>query len=134
MEDKELTVRRWLTKAQHDLLTAKTMLGAELCPTEVVCFHCQQCAEKMLKAFLVLRDHDFPKTHDLKGLLNMCAEHNPEFATLSAEAAGLTDYAVQPRYVDDWRDIPVDEAAEAVRLAERVMAFVAGKLELSNEE
>ena len=111
MDDKELTINRWRLKAQHDLLTAKTMLGAESHPTDVVCFHCQQCAEKMLKAYLVLQDRDFPKTHDIRNLLDICADHDLEFGTLCSEAASLTDYAVQPRYVDDWRDIPVDEAA-----------------------
>lgn len=128
MDDKELTIHRWRLKAEHDLLTARTMLEDEAHPTDVVCFHCQQCAEKMLKAYLVLQDRDIPRTHDLRNLLDMCADHDPEFKALCSEAANLTDYAVQPRYVDDWRDIPLDEAAEAVQHAERFMVLVSGKL------
>ena len=133
MDDKELTVQRWQIKAQHDLLTARTMLGAELHPTDVVCYHCQQCAEKMLKAYLVMRDCDFPKTHDLRNLLDLCADHDPEFKTLRSEAENLTDYAVQTRYVDDWRDIPVEEATEAVQYAEQFMVFVSAKLRVAKE-
>ncbi|MGD0091260.1 MAG: HEPN domain-containing protein [Planctomycetota bacterium] len=133
MDDKELTVRRWVTKAEHDLLTARTMLGTETPPADVVCFHCQQCAEKTLKAFPVLRDQDFPKTHDLKELLVLCERHDAGFATLRDNAAGLTDYAVQPRYADDWRDIPVDEASKALALARHAMEFVLPRLRLFSE-
>jgi hypothetical protein len=40
----------------------------------------------------------------------------------------LTDYAIQPRYADDWRDIPVDEAGKALALARQIMEFVLPEL------
>ena len=43
-------------------------------------------------------------------------------------ARELTDYAVEVRYVDDWRDISLDEAVDAVHKAESAMAFVKGRL------
>lgn len=45
MDDKRLTVERWLVKAERDLRTARTLIGGEDAPTDVVCFHCQQAAE-----------------------------------------------------------------------------------------
>jgi HEPN domain-containing protein len=33
--------------------------------TEISVFHCQQCAEKALKAYLVAHELDPPKIHDL---------------------------------------------------------------------
>jgi len=68
-------VRRWVEKAENDLRTADYVLGMEQdCPTDVVCFHCQQCAEKYPKALLVSFGIAFPKTHDLVVLVNLLGE------------------------------------------------------------
>ena len=55
-EQPEITsvVRGWVEKAEHDLRNAEYVLSMEHdCPTDTVCFHCQQCAEKYLKALLL---------------------------------------------------------------------------------
>lgn len=47
-------IRGWVAKAEHDLRNAEYVLTlTEACPTDTVCFHSQQCAEKYLKALLV---------------------------------------------------------------------------------
>ena len=48
--------RDWVGKAENDFINAvhTLKLGADG-PTDTVCFHCQQCVEKYLKALLVLR-------------------------------------------------------------------------------
>ena len=132
MDDKRITIERWLVKADRDLQTARTMLRADPAPTDVVCFHSHQCAEKCLKAFLVAVDQDFPKTHDLQRLLQFCASHDEQFAELSECAIALTDYGVETRYVDEWRDIPSEEADEAVARAVQVRGFVLGKLAIED--
>lgn len=43
----------WLRKADNDLLNAENNLAATRAPWDTVCFHAQQAAEKVLKAFLV---------------------------------------------------------------------------------
>jgi HEPN domain-containing protein len=65
---------RALAKAENDLKTAAhtLKLGAD-CPTDAVCFHAQQTVEKYLKALLVLRGIDFPKTHDIEELTGLVA-------------------------------------------------------------
>ncbi len=67
-----VVVREWIEKADNDLKTAAhtIKLGAD-CPTDTVCFHAQQCVEKYLKALLVLRRCDFPRTHDLERLRDL---------------------------------------------------------------
>jgi HEPN domain-containing protein len=44
--------RQWIAKAHNDLLTVENNLNAEQIPFDTVCFHCQQAAEKFLKAKL----------------------------------------------------------------------------------
>jgi len=61
--------RQWLAKAENDLLNADNNLQAESIPYDTVCFHCQQAAEKLLKAYLVDRGVQPPFTHDLLLLL-----------------------------------------------------------------
>jgi HEPN domain-containing protein len=68
----QMEVTRWVEKAEHDLRNAEYVSGlTEDCPTDTVCFHCQQCAEKYLKALLVWRNVAFPRTHDLVVLLSL---------------------------------------------------------------
>jgi len=134
MDDKAVTVKRWLVRAAHDLRTAEIMLAQPDAPTDIVCFHCQQCAEKALKAWLVSVERDFPKTHDLQRLLSLCAESDEGFARMEECTIALADYAVETRYVDDWREIPQQEAAEAVQSARMAIAFVRGKLGLNEAE
>ncbi len=104
------------------------MLGVEDTPTDVVCFHSQQGAEKALKAYLVRMDHDFPKMHDLLTLMGLCRSHDEEFLRIADALKFLDDYAVETRYPDDWREIPREEAARALHEAESVLGFVRGKL------
>ena len=62
-------VLEWVVKAENDLLNAAhTLKLGRRCPTDTVCFHAQQCAEKYVKALLVFRGVDFPRTHDLEVL------------------------------------------------------------------
>jgi HEPN domain-containing protein len=49
-------------------------------------FHCQQAAEKALKAFLTFHDQPFRKTHDLASLGKQCANID---ATLEARKSAL---------------------------------------------
>lgn len=63
---------KWFMKAENDLLSIQNNLAAVEVPADVCCFHAQQAAEKYLKAYLISRQIKFPKTHDLKALLNLC--------------------------------------------------------------
>lgn len=128
MDEKTLSVSRWLAKASNDLLTAETMLVAAQPTPDTICFHAQQCAEKCLKAFLVLKDQDIKRTHDLVRLLEYCLPFDTSFETLRDSAIILTDYPVETRYPDDWRDISVEEAQEAVTQAKKFSEFVRGKI------
>jgi HEPN domain-containing protein len=58
---------QWLAKAQDVLLAAQRLFNNHH-PKQVyiISYHCQQCAEKSLKAFLLFKDYDFPYTHDLE--------------------------------------------------------------------
>ena len=61
-------------------------------------FHAQQAAEKALKAWLNLHGVAYPKTHDLRLLMNLLRTQASEDCEPFVELADLTDFAVQFRY------------------------------------
>lgn len=126
---KRAATRRWLEKAEHDLLAAKVLLHEMPALTDAICFHCQQAAEKSLKAYLVFHDRHVPKIHDLSSLVSECGRIDGSFHTLNDALADLTEYAVDSRYATAAGEIPLLEAQEAFASAEKCMAFVKGKIE-----
>jgi len=63
MVDAELIeVRQWLLKARRDLESAKVLFDRKLNDTSV--YHCQQAAEKSLKAYLAWHKVPLIKIHD----------------------------------------------------------------------
>ena len=113
-------VQEWVEKAENDLRNAAfTLKMRDRCPTDTVCFHAQQCVEKHLKAFLVLKAINFPKTHDIEELVNLSPPKCRPKLT-SEEQRRLTDYATVTRYPGDYEPIPLAEARRAVGVARRV--------------
>ena len=62
--------REWVGKGEHDYLAAGELHGSRIRLPDQVCFHCQQAAEKYLKALLEELNQPVPKTHDLELLLD----------------------------------------------------------------
>ena len=69
---------------------------------DTIRFHCQQCAEKYLKARLQEAGHRFPKTHDLAALLSMLLTIEPAWQTMKPDLTALIDAAVEFRYPNNW--------------------------------
>ena len=94
---KSLT-KEWVEKAESDHTVARIILEENLRLYDQICFHCQQSAEKYLKALLVEADHPVPKTHDLELLLHRLKPFHPELMKLLRGVSRLTDHAVDSRY------------------------------------
>lgn len=88
----------WLDLAEQDLGAAEYLLGMRPVPVEIICYHCEQAAEKMLKGVLVHFDVDPPKTHDLVQLCKLCIGLDERFGQLADSCLELTPYGVQIRY------------------------------------
>ncbi len=111
----------WLRYSYSDLALARVQRSLEIL-LEGLCFHAQQAAEKALKAVLVAKGFPFPKTHNIRTLLDLLPQDvipPPEIE----DAAGLTDYAVMSRYPGDVESVDKEEYLEAVRLAEGVVCW-----------
>lgn len=111
----------WLQFAVADLTLARqeSVSGVML---ELLCFHAQQAAEKSIKAVLVLRKVTFPKTHDLKLLIELLPNDIIRPQVL-LDAVILSDYATVYRYPGMAEQISHDEYHHLVSLAEAVVAW-----------
>lgn len=107
-------LRQWLRKADGDLRAAERLADAPE-DFDAVAFHCQQSAEKYLKARLALTGEDPPRTHDLRRLL--VALQRIETFTPSEETMAdlLTPFGVSVRYPSDDDEPPVVELLAAAR-------------------
>ena len=113
-------VQQWVSMAEEDLSAARTLLRAEPQHLRASVFHAQQASEKFLKALLVERQIEFPRTHDIDDLLDLVATADPSMAESLRLASGLTPYAVQTRYPGIAFVVTEENAREAVSLAEGV--------------
>ena len=68
---------------------------------EVFGFHCQQAAEKMLKAVLAVHQVVYRRTHDLDELLTLLVENNVLVPSVAGQLSLFTAFAVEYRY-DVW--------------------------------
>lgn len=124
MNSPESNFAAWLRKADHDLLNIQNNLGSADIPWDTVCFHAQQAAEKILKAFLVFHGGEVSKTHDLVALLARCVECEAGLAGLESDCRTLTSYGVAARYPDDLFEPGETDSREVVAAAHRVRAAI----------
>jgi HEPN domain-containing protein len=94
---KRLT-REWVRKAESDIEAAHRLTDRTGRFRDQTCFHCQQSAEKYLKAVLQAHGLPFGRTHDLEDLLDALAPVYANFNGLRRGLQFLTQFAVDPRY------------------------------------
>ena len=73
---KKLT-KEWVAKAEADFVVANELRQVQPPVYDARCFHCQQAAEKYLKALLVELGAAVPRTHNLDDLLALLLPHYP---------------------------------------------------------
>ncbi len=110
-------VERWLEKAASDIEAAEQLSAQGGRFREIIAFHCQQAAEKYLKALLVRRQVEFSKTHDIGKLLALVAETDPAVAGSLRGAEALTPFGVEARYPSDAPEVLPGGEAEAIATA-----------------
>jgi HEPN domain-containing protein len=126
MKNREDLARGWWRKGDSDLENARMCVEAER-SLDTACFHAQRAAEKYLKAYLSLRQVDFPLLHNLAALVEICKGEDDSFGQVRPSAESLTPYAVEARYDEDfWPDL--ETARIAVRRATEIREFIAARI------
>jgi HEPN domain-containing protein len=116
---KKLT-REWVQKAEGDYIQATQNYHSDHPVYDGVCFHCQQCAEKYLKALLQELGLTITHTHDLEALRVQLLPHYQSLCSLHRGLEFLTDFAVDVRYPG--KKARKRQATAALRWADRVRA------------
>ncbi len=114
----------WVIKADRDLELAEDMLSNWARYPDLICYHCQQSAEKHLKSLLVFHGSRPRKTHDLRELLDLISDWQPEISSEHYDWAGVVnDYAVIMRYPGRMPDPSHADVLEALAAARFFRAF-----------
>lgn len=121
-------IRQWLIKADHDLRSAERLITGTPPLLDTAVYHCQQAAEKALKAYLTLKDSPFQKIHILSVLIEQCLEFDSSFERIRDVADILTPFATAFRYPGDVLEPEPADAEEAYRLANQVLDFIVQKM------
>ncbi|GBR75546.1 DNA-binding protein [Candidatus Termititenax persephonae] len=119
-----LDYRRWREFAEKDLYAAEHLLNMHPAPYEIICYLCQQAAEKYLKGFLIARTaKEPPHIHDLAVLCKLCEKINPVFSEILYACSELTEYGVQSKYPTDMA-IEKDDVLQAIQDAKTLKSFL----------
>ena len=115
----------WVRYARGNLARAKQEKPAET-PWAYMCFDAEQAAEKAVKAILVLRGIEFPRTHAIGELLGLLSRAGEEIPDELWEADILSGYAAHARYPGEEQPVTEDDYAKAVAAAEKVVLWAEG--------
>ncbi len=125
--DKHKIVNEWLNIAEMDIASAKFLQNMHPLPIEIICYHCQQSAEKYLKGFLAFKENEVLKTHDLLVLNNLCQKYDKDFLSINEECLRLTDYGVNIRYPYPM-DLNKSDMKIALKDSQKIKAFILSKI------
>ena len=101
----EKILKEWMEFAEMDFLTAKHLYEHMYPkPLEIICYHCHQTVEKLLKGVLISRGVTIEKTHDLGLLAEMLQEYTEVDEKYLEICDDLTPYGVKIRYPQELYD------------------------------
>ncbi len=95
------SARQWVAKAQEDLDAVQILSSHPNPPRSMVCFHCQQYVEKLLKALLTVEGIEAPRTHNLRRLNQLAEAFQPQLTLMNDLADKLSAHGVQSCYPDE---------------------------------
>ena len=120
--------KEWVNYSEKDYIAAQFLMTAANPPIEIICYHCQQSAEKLFKAFLIKNDIIPSRTHDLNLLVNECVKIENTISILKKECNRLNDFGVNTRYPNNM-DLELEDAKIALKDAEKIKEFILSKID-----
>jgi HEPN domain-containing protein len=127
MTEAQEIIQEWLLKAEADFKGADHLLATgDQSLYDLVCFHSQQCIEKLMKATLVYYDQRFDKTHNLLELDALLSAVCPFWQASKDDLLFLTRAAVEFRYPGEWAD--ADQANTAFEICTRIKKMLLNHL------
>jgi len=93
----------------------------------IAAFHCQQAAEKLLKALITVGGVEPPHVHDLSELTELAVQGKLDVRPLATDVESISSWAVLTRYPSHGDTPPptVMEISEALSSVKRLRTFAA---------
>lgn len=114
----------WLFHAFEDYLAAEKLHEDERLQS-ICAFHCQQCFEKSLKAFMLYKNRKLFDGHNLTWLCKQAAQEDTDFMRWLTKCTMLNRYYIETRYP---ADIPLtvsyDEADDILACTQEMLLHV----------
>jgi len=111
----------FVKKACQDEALLSEVVSSRAVSDETFGFHCQQAAEKLLKAILSFYDIEFARTHNLRFLMDLLADAGHRLPDEFSDLDALTPYGTLFRY----EDIPADTVIDREGLLKLIKALKA---------
>jgi len=128
-------VDEWIIYAERDyeiaLHLSKTFHPL---PVENICYNCQQATEKAMKGILILHKGDYPRTHDIESLHELCKEAGIDFGLTPSMTRTLTRFAKKSRYPDDVYDFADTDTEIGIKYAEQILTQAREVLDNAKKE
>lgn len=127
-------VKEWLDFAKMDLSSARHLYETFYPrPLQIICYHCQQAAEKALKAVIVAKGKPggMPKMHDLEFLLSQMKNYTDIKEELWDYAEALTPYGIEIRYPGG-TEISDEQAELGLKYADVLYSWAIEEIEKYN--
>lgn len=124
-------VKEWLDFAKMDLSSAQHLYKTFYPrPLQIICYHCQQAAEKALKAVIVAKGKPggMPKMQDLEFLLNQMKNYTDINDEIWDYAEALTPYGIEIRYPGG-TEVSDEEAELGLKYAEVIYSWSVKEIE-----
>jgi HEPN domain-containing protein len=131
MSDQKHEPELWIIKGDHDLGTARITNKHIPEFLDTVTFHCQQAAEKYLKAYLIYLSVPFRFTHDLIYLLDIICESDPDVMKYYDALSELQSYAVEIRYPNETIYLTQEKVEKALLTSTEIRQMVLSKIGLN---
>lgn len=107
-----------LAKAAQDECVVDKVLPHFDVSDEIIGFHCQQAAEKLLKALLAVREVPLQRTHNLRQLMDLLVDDGCPLPEDLAELDVLTPFAAMFRYETPPVSAKLDRVATRQRISQ----------------
>lgn len=126
--DNDKIYEEWFEFAKRELESAKFLINMYPNPIEIICYHCEQSAEKYLKGYLIKYGNNAERTYDLVLLNNKCKIIDSSFDVIEDECIELVPCGVQVRYPYQL-DVTEEDMVSAIQCAKKIEKFIKGKIE-----
>ncbi|MCK5469872.1 MAG: HEPN domain-containing protein [Cyclobacteriaceae bacterium] len=121
-------IKDWIEKADHDFGSAKLIFIHVPDYYDTIAFHCQQAAEKYLKALLIYYEIEFQRSHNLIYLLDLLSDKIEISEDIYDNAILLNGFSVQIRYPDRKIYLSKDELETSISITQKFREFTINKI------